>query len=225
MGGLILAMNAKATDSGICAKQMVMPSKTSRMTYSVEMPSIILPNMVDLREDWKTKVGGSKNFVFPESFQNWWTNWLKVPVPFPLQKKTKNSSCIFPSFLPGHFLEHAPPREPKAWDIKIGTNTDQPGSKHVSTQQTEAETEIAQGLIKGLFRFLGMIIRMTRKNTVLSSTVFELRSPSLCSSSPHGDRKKQSFDVWFVLLEKTQFLSSQISDGTYNYKSLGLFQT
>mmetsp|Transcript_41687 Transcript_41687/g.134795 ORF Transcript_41687/g.134795 Transcript_41687/m.134795 type:complete len:217 (+) Transcript_41687:924-1574(+) len=32
IGGLTLAMKAKATDSGICAKQMVMPNSTSRMT-------------------------------------------------------------------------------------------------------------------------------------------------------------------------------------------------
>lgn len=45
MGGLMLAMKAKATDSGICAKQMVMPKRTSRMTYSVLIPSVNFPNI------------------------------------------------------------------------------------------------------------------------------------------------------------------------------------
>mmetsp|Transcript_24960 Transcript_24960/g.59307 ORF Transcript_24960/g.59307 Transcript_24960/m.59307 type:complete len:255 (-) Transcript_24960:23-787(-) len=43
IGGLMLAMNAKATDSGICAKQIVTPRSTSRMTYSVDKPSPYFP--------------------------------------------------------------------------------------------------------------------------------------------------------------------------------------
>mmetsp|Transcript_24964 Transcript_24964/g.59330 ORF Transcript_24964/g.59330 Transcript_24964/m.59330 type:complete len:233 (+) Transcript_24964:119-817(+) len=43
MGGLMFAMKAKATDSGIWAKQIVTPSNTSRITYSVVTPSAYFP--------------------------------------------------------------------------------------------------------------------------------------------------------------------------------------
>lgn len=45
IGGLMFAMKAKATDSGICAKQMVTPNRTSRTMYSVVMPSPYFPNI------------------------------------------------------------------------------------------------------------------------------------------------------------------------------------